>query len=184
MNTATYDGVIRVLFPNCNGGHSESYSVADRSGQDGIQPNTLYVVGQIPGERVLWEAVQTGTPASASLVPVYAGKITSGAPYAKALYSDQSLAVAGIDVGIIPGMVGKVRVGHMPTGGLIQPDPTYAATRAVLFPNTGNTGQNNAHSEQYRLWSENGANALRPGLSTFYPEVAGEYPLLAIWRRQ
>ena len=190
MNTATYAGVVKVLFPNCNGGHSEEYRITDESGQDGIQPNTLYVIGQIAGERVLWESVRVSNPAAQSLVPVQAGFLAASGAYAKPLYSDgtgftnSTYTVARIDATVIPGMVGKVRIGHMPTGGFLQPDATYTSVHRVLFPNSGNTGQNNAHSEHYTLAARSGANTLVPGILSAYAAVYGEGPLVTLWRRQ
>lgn len=65
MNKSTYEKVLKVLWPNCNGGFSEEFSIADPSGRDGLDPNTIYIAGDIANEKIAWSALRTGLTSGA-----------------------------------------------------------------------------------------------------------------------
>jgi len=60
MNVATYAKVLAILWPNCTGGPSESFTLSDSSGHNGIDPTTLYIVGGTAGEQLAWSAFRSG----------------------------------------------------------------------------------------------------------------------------
>jgi hypothetical protein len=61
MNIATYTKVLSILWPNCTGGPSESFTLRDLSGNNGIDPTTLFIVGGTTGEQLAWSAVRNGS---------------------------------------------------------------------------------------------------------------------------
>ena len=161
MNTTTLAGVLAVIYPNSSGGWSDRYKIQDPRAGDGIDLSTLYVAGQCG-----WEATQitvgwyqTGT-ALASLVPyLYHG-------------SGSSIQLANlIQFRVLPGFVGKETI-----------KSTFGSwVLAVLYPNTGNTSQNNANSEDFEMKDPTGPY-LRPVNFTVTPDVVGEFLLVNAWR--
>lgn len=178
MNTTTYANTYKVLYPNCSGGFSEEWTLTDLSGKDGIDLNTVYIAGQIPGERVLVEKFATGIAASGTLTAVVSGPAKTSLP---AMLPITSYMSAMVHITVIPGMVGKIRVGN--SFGPAQPDAFYTSERKMLYPNTGNTSQNNAHSEEYWLKWPGGVNGYDSGNLGIWREVSGEYPLVTVWQR-
>lgn len=43
MSVTTCANVLTVLWPNCSGGHSENFTLSDLSGNNGIDPTTIYI---------------------------------------------------------------------------------------------------------------------------------------------
>ena len=60
MNVATYSKVLAILWPNCMGGPSENVTFSDLSGNNGIDPTTLYIAGGTAGEQLAWVAMRNG----------------------------------------------------------------------------------------------------------------------------
>jgi hypothetical protein len=90
---------------------------------DGINANAFYLAGDISGERVLWEAFQTSNVAAAQLSPVLTGPFPNTGAYAWQFGVTNTFASV-VQVNIVPGMSGKIRVGNALTSGLAQPDAT------------------------------------------------------------
>jgi hypothetical protein len=172
MNTTTLEGVIKVLYPNCSGGIGDEYSIEDKSGVDGIQANDFYFKGDVYGEALLWDAYRTGNQNSALLLqPVRTGPLLNGAtwePFMPISGSNPPMA-AIVEAYVVPGHVGKIMIGNLYS----------AAPRKVLWPNTG---QN--ISDGYRQTAFNGLNDFRADLFQLSVLVAGEFPLVTVWRRQ
>lgn len=190
MSTSNYANVARVLYPNATGGWSETYEVKDVSGRDGLELSNLYVRASIGGERMAWEIEQTGLTATYPQTLAYAGPLRPTAPNAAQCFSDISSAtkmLVGLQLSVVPGHVGKIRVGRRLTDHW-QPDPWLQGVGAVLWPNTGLPSPDSAHSETHEIFaSKHGSfqsvNPLHGNNACAYPEVYGEFPLLAAWQR-
>jgi hypothetical protein len=64
MSATTYAKLLSVLWPNCTGGHSESFTLSDLSGNNGIDPTTIYIAGGNAGDQITWSAVKYGGSSS------------------------------------------------------------------------------------------------------------------------
>jgi hypothetical protein len=78
MNISTYANVLSVLYPNCTGGHSESFQLQDTSGQNTIDISTIYLAGQNAGDQISWAAFKTTATPVASLLPVPEAEVPAG----------------------------------------------------------------------------------------------------------
>jgi hypothetical protein len=163
----TLTGVFAVLFPNSVGGHSEVWSLRDPRPNDGIQLQNIAISTDCPGEQVTYHWLQTGTEV-ANLDLLRSGPLPGG----NALWSGSTTTAQVVDVRVIPGMSGKIRV-KIGTGEV-----------AVLFPNSGNPNQSNAHSECWQLWDSASLpnDAFKPSNGSIVADVPGEAALVTLWR--
>lgn len=183
LNTSTYVNCFKVLFPNSSGGHSEEFTLEDKSGTDGINTSIIYIAGGVGGETILWRSYATGVSSSLHLTPFMSGPFTLTAGAASSLSVADNLS-AIVHVAVIPGMVGKVRVGSSAATARTQPDPTYWGEYKILYPNTGNVAQHNAHSETFEDYTPDGQNGFVLWRYAISADVSGEYPLVTVWKRQ
>jgi hypothetical protein len=163
----TLSGVFAVLFPNSTGGHSETWELKDPRPNDGIQLQNIALSSDCPGEQVTYHWLSTGTEV-ANLDLLRSGPLPGG----NQLWSGSTTTAQVVDVRVIPGMSGKIRV-KIGTGEV-----------AVLFPNVGNPNQSNAHSEVWTLWDSASLpnDAFKPSNGSIVADVPGEAALVTLWR--
>lgn len=160
-NRGTLAGVYAILFPNSAGGHSEQFSIEDPRGTDGIDVSTIAVSSDCTGEQVNYFYFQTGTLPSSTFRIFQGGPVTpSPAAYAT-LWGGSTTLAALVRVQVVPGASGKLRLKGQTMTEIAQ-----------LYPNSGNTYQNNAHSEALQIADKN--SGLRPDLMYLTADVAGE----------
>lgn len=187
MNTSTYAGVIKVLWPNCSGGLGDEYTVKDITGANSVDTSMLYVAGQIAGEKILWESIQTGCDAngcpsaSLRLIPVPVGPVynasstqAAGLLQVYGPYYDHGGAL--VQINTVPGLSGKTRVGGYLMTAQVQPDPFYHSVSKSLFPLSGSMNS----TDKWELYGVGGVNDV-PTLAVFN-EVPGEFVLVTYWQ--
>ena len=165
-NRSDYSGVYAILYPNATGGHSEEFTLEAPAGNDGINLASLYLSSDCPGEQVNYMYFQTGT-LGATLRFLRGGPVTPSSGTYASFWGGSTNLAALVRVQVIPGMTGKIRVKGQNT-----------FTLAQLYPNTGNTAQNNAHSEKWIVSDRN--STLRPDLMYLAADVAGEGALVTV----
>lgn len=190
MNQSTYANVAKVLYPNSQGGWSESFQVEDPSGFNGIVLADLFIAGAVTGEKFVFEVDKVSTDASKTLELFHAGPLAPSAVNTavcyKGVYSSEKF-VAGFEFSVVPGQSGKIRLGKNLTD-FSQPDSQLRGVQKVLWPNTGAKSPDSAISESHSIWSSvtsdfASGNGINGEAVCAYPEVYGEFPLLAAWRR-
>lgn len=209
MNSSTYSGVARILFPN-GGAHSEFFKHSDPASLDTINLCNLYVMGAVAGEIALvsWTYV-AGTPTGNELVLANAGANSStnagllrnsawyanypngtGSCGSSAAGQDPYYYFAKIHMQVIPGQSGKLTLRY--SNGI-----TSKAFHE-LYPNSGTLSQHSAWSEGWELQTPDGQNGIRyyQGLSgngrcqqpfvgwSGVPQVSGEKVLTSMWQLQ
>lgn len=188
MNTTTYANTMRVLYPNSAGGWSDQFSAMDPQKRDGIPLNQIFITGDITGERFIWEVEQTGTASLRTLIPFYAGPLAPSNPNTAACWHlayPSNRMMAGYQVSVVPGMTGKVRIGKQ-IDSYYQPDSQLRGVGRILWPNTGAAGPDSANTESLDVWSSElprTGNPIYGNNLCVYPEVYGEFPLVAVWQR-
>jgi hypothetical protein len=187
MNTSTYAATYAVLWPNCGGGLSDEYTIADPTGLNSIDTSKLYLAGQISGEKVLWSTTKTGCTASGcpvatlKLTPVKSGPVLNASSTQGSLLDPSGNSAAFITVRTVPGHVGKVRIGgtSLSSGLVTQPDAAFGQVHKALYPLSPSL-MNKVDS----LVLSDADNDMRPGVLASFAEVNGEFPLVAIFHRQ
>jgi hypothetical protein len=179
MNVSTLAGVFKVIYPNCDGGLSDEYSVEDRSYVDGIDGTQFYLAGENSGDVLAWEAYQTGTLGATNLSPTLYGPFSNTTDYATALGAYGSLA-AVIQVSVVPGQTGKIHVGTIFMEANAQPDATLTGIIKILYPNNGSMNV----SDSWTFYVPDGSNQnyIEHG-TTIWPEVSSEFPTVVVWAR-
>lgn len=159
-----------VLFPNPTGGWSEKWELQDPRNGDGIDISKIYVKTDCPGEGFYYQYFQIGSPLASVLTPRRYGLLTNNNSAVPITSLVDAMFV--VQVRVVPGMVGKINIARTGTG----------SPFAVLFPDTGNTSQNNAGSESWELVSAGiGLGSIRADLITVYADVPGEGALVTAW---
>lgn len=190
MNQSTNANVAKILYPNSQGGWSESFQVEDPSGLNGIVLADLFIAGAVTGERFAYEVDKASTDAAKPLELFHAGPFAPTAQNIAVCYSGlypTQKFVAGFEISVVPGQSGKIRVGKKLTD-FSQPDSQLRGLQKILWPNTGAKSPDSAISETHSIWSSvtsdfASGNGINGDSVCAYPEVYGEAPLLAAWRR-
>lgn len=176
MNTATLSGVFKILYPNCGGGIGEEYTVSTGASR-GIQQNQFYVAADYAVDvliEVRSELSDSNYVTAPTFVVKAAGPVSGSTPTAATMAIMDTL----LQFNLIPGQVGKIRVGGSSFGATVQPDGSFTGVVSVLYPNTGLVSQSNARSESSEFRKSAGVQAIT---WWFWPEVLGESVLVSRW---
>jgi hypothetical protein len=171
MNISTLTNVIKILYPNCNGGLSDEYVLQDVTGNDGINSTTFYVAGQNTGDNYLIEFNQTGLTGAKNLVPVQVGILTNWNSNDTWLKAAGNSNVAVLQFNIIPGGTGKFWV-MGPYG-----------NEKVLYPNNGTVTGNITDKYELYGFTQNGLVITSNGY-LIEEGVSGESLVVGVWMYQ
>jgi hypothetical protein len=187
MNTSTYANVFKVLWPDCNGGIVDEYSVEDYTGANSLDTSAFYIAGDIPGEKILWETLKTGCNsngcpvASNTLRPLPLGPVhNTSATQAAAVNFNGTGSLAMYQFATVPGLSGKIRVGDNFMSLVAQPDPFYHNTAKVLWPLTAGMTKTDFYELRSELLTD--PYGLIVGAVGVFTEVNGEFVLLTAWQ--
>lgn len=151
--------VAKILYPNCNGGLSDEWTITDLKHDDSIDTSLIHVAGQIPGEYVAVEYYQTGATHASVLTPVTYGKLTNWSnDYSNIVPNAQAIR----QFNAIPGMSGKFWINN----------------NKVVYPNNGTvTG---TITDKYEIYGR-GGNDLPSMTYNIARQVTGETILVSFW---
>ena len=169
MSTSTLYNTFKIMYPNCSGGLSDSWTLQDNSGANGINASAIYFAGGLGGYPVTWETVTSSSTPSKFLTLTQSGPCTVGTPLFCAVQtSEGGTAVDVIQIAVVPGMSGKI-------------DLYSSALFGYLYPNNGTVTGNITDKWELYAVNTNGISAV-----TIYPsaEVSGEYAVIGVWQRQ
>lgn len=166
MNITTLQGVIKVLYPNCNGGLSDEWKIEDvaHTGTDVFDPSIIYLAADQYGTAVTWEANTVGVAASQYLKPFgLQGPIDDQIVY--------GVNASAVEAHVIPGMAGKINIS-------IQ--STCCGPFSILYPNNGVVTGNITDQWTYGAILKNGLKTKLVNVA----EIPGEYALITQWQYQ
>ena len=176
MNTSTLAGVFKVLYPNSSGGLSDSWTLQDNSGANGVNTSAIYIAGQLGGYPITWETLTSSTTPTKFLTLVQSGPCAGNlaSPSSGCWITPSGSGYDVLQVAVVPGMSGKIDLALAESG-----SPGYAIFD-YLYPNNGTvTGTITEKWETYAV-ATNGLT----GVWIPAPEISGEYPVVGVWQRQ
>lgn len=132
MDPSNMTGVLKVLWPNCSGGHSEEFELTPAFNQGGdlnvaINLSTIYVQGQFAEEKFLVETSRTGSSAYTWTMGSL-GQVVGSSPQ---LLFPAGTQPAFWSVSAVPGGVGKIYIGKSTMN-----KATLQDVFMVLYPNS------------------------------------------------